>query len=83
MTEAELVELDFEVITVSNIESQNGYDYYFYQKELCADLVLYSTDSRDVKDNNWTLTCWEIPAIKIRDVMHYKEFAEILKTIVC
>jgi len=83
MTEADLVELGFEVITVTNKESQNGYDYYFYQKELCADLVLYSTDSIDVKDNNWTLTCWEVPAIKIRDVAHYKEFVEILKTIVC
>lgn len=83
MTEADLVELGFEVITVTDKESQNGYDYYFYQKELCADLVLYSTDSIEIEDNNWLLTCWEVPAIKIRDVTHYKEFVEILKTIVC
>jgi len=83
MTEAELIELDFEISIIENKESQNGYDYYFYKKEICDDLVLYSTDSIDVKDNNWTLTCFGIPSIRIRTMEHYLQFVEVLKNVIC
>ena len=83
MTEAELIELDFEISIIENKESQNGYDYYYYQKELCDDLVLYSTDSTDVKDNNWTLKSYELPSVRIRTMEHYLQFVEVLKNIIC
>jgi hypothetical protein len=83
MTEAELIELDFEISIIENKESQNGYDYYYYHKELCDDLVLYSTDSTDVKDNNWTLKCYEIPSIRIKTMEHYLQFVEVLKNVIC
>lgn len=83
MTEAELVEVGFEVVLVEDIESQNGYDYYYYHKELCDDLVLYSIDSVDVEDNNWTLKCYEIPSLRINTIEHYLNFVEVLKNIIC
>lgn len=83
MTEAELVEVGFKTVLVENIESQNGYDYYYYHKELCDDLVLYSIDSIDVKDNNWTLKCYEVPSLRINTTEHYLNFVEVLKNIIC
>jgi hypothetical protein len=83
MTEENLIELGFEKINVYNVESQNGYDYYYYQKELCPDVVLHSTDNLDVKDNNWELLCWDIPAIKIVTTQTYMEFVEVLNNIIC
>ena len=83
MTEAELVELGFTVMTITNKESQNGYDYYLYQKDLCDDIVLYSEDSIDIKDNDWTLKCFGIPSIRIKTMDHYLNFVDVLKNIVC
>jgi hypothetical protein len=83
MTEEDLIDLGFEQVTISNAESDNGYDYYFYQKELCENVVLHSTDSIDVRNNNWSLLCYEIPAIKIETKEHYEQFLEILNTIMC
>jgi hypothetical protein len=83
MTEEELVELGFEKISVLDEESQNGYDYYYYQKELCENVVLHSVDSAEVKDNDWYLRCWDIPAIRIHSKLHYAEFLEVLNNIIC
>lgn len=83
MTEQELIDLGFDKFEVLNEESQNGYDYYFYQKELCDNIVLYSTDSLEVKNDNWTLSCWDIPAIKINLKVHYDHFLEVLNNIIC
>jgi hypothetical protein len=83
MTEAELVELGFSVMTITNKESQNGYDYYFYQKDLCDDLVLYSEDSIDIKDNDWALKCFGIPSIRIKTMDHYLNFIDVLNNIIC
>lgn len=83
MTEEELIDLGFDQVHVSDAESQNGYDYYFYQKEICGDIVLYSTDSVDVKDNNWLLRCWDVPAIKITTKEQYMQFVELINNITC
>lgn len=83
MTEEDLIDLGFEKVDITNSDSQNGYDYYFYQKELCDNVVLHSTDNIDVENNEWELMCWEIPAIKIKTKEHYLHFAEILSVIVC
>jgi hypothetical protein len=83
MTEQELIELGFEKVSVTDDESQNGYDYYYYHKELCDNVVLYSVDSKEVKDNDWYLRCWEIPAIRIHSTLHYADFLEVLNNITC
>ena len=55
MTEQEIIELGFEKVDILHNESQNGYNYYFYQKELCDEIVLHSTDSIDVKNDSWEI----------------------------
>jgi hypothetical protein len=83
MTEEDLIELGFEKVLIQDDESQNGYDYYYYNKELCDNIVLYSTDSIDVKDNDWTIKCWDIPAIRINTKEHYFQFLEVISNITC
>ena len=83
MTEQELIELGFEKVSITDDESQNGYDYHYYHKEVCDDIVLHSVDSTEVKDNDWYLRCWEIPAIRIHSKSHYTEFLEVLSNITC
>ena len=83
MTEEELIDLGFQQVFVPDTDSQNGYDYYFYQKELCDNLVLHSTDSIDVENNKWFLECHDIPAIKIERKDHFIHFLEIMDLITC
>jgi len=83
MTEQELINLGFERVDVLDDESQNGYDYYYYSRQYCDDITLYSTDSVDVKDNVWKLSCYEIPAIQIVDKLHLEQFIDILDNIIC
>ncbi len=40
MTEQELMDLDFEVIMVYDEKSNNGYDYYYFRKELIEDFTI-------------------------------------------
>jgi hypothetical protein len=83
MTEQELIELGFDKVCITDNESQNGFDYYYYQKELCENVVLHSVDSTEVKNDNWYLRCWDIPAIKIHSKLHYSEFINVLNNIIC
>ena len=83
MTEEELIDLGFEKISITDDESQNGYDYYYYQKEMCSGVVLHSSDSIDTKGDNWTLKCFEIPAISISTKDHYDQFLEVMNNIIC
>lgn len=83
MTEKELIDLGFDRVDILDDESQNGYDYYYYQKELCSGVVLHSTDNIDVKDDKWVLNSFEIPALNIIDKEHYNQFLEIMGNITC
>jgi hypothetical protein len=83
MTEQELIDLGFERVDILDEESQNGHDYYYYQKELCDQIVLHSTDSTDAEDDYWELNCFEIPAISIRSKEHFMQFLEIMDLITC
>jgi len=83
MSEQELVDLGFEKVEITDDDSQNGYDYYYYQKEMCSGLVLHSTDNVDVKDNQWILKSFEIPAVEIKSKDHYLQFLEVMKNIIC
>lgn len=83
MTEEELIDLGFEQVHIADAESQNGYDYYFYQKEVCDNIVLYTTDSIDTTDNDWSVKCWDIPAIRIQSKEHYMQFLEAVNNIIC
>jgi len=83
MTENDLIELGFKKVDVLDKESQNGYDYYFYEKELCNSLGLYTTDSTDVINDEWIISCFEIPAIRIKSKDHFMQFLDVMDLITC
>jgi hypothetical protein len=83
MTEEWLIQEGFEKITVPHAESDNGYDYYYYSKELCNDLDLYTIDNVDVVDDNWEIKCWEIPTLVIRKIEHYQQLRELISILIC
>ena len=53
MTEKELIEFGFKKEIITDSESQNGYDYYYYTLEVIQDLVLVSSESDEVEDDEW------------------------------
>jgi len=56
MTEHDLTELGFNKVEVKDLESQNGYDYFYYTLEVFNNLTLCSVDSDMVSDDNWYVT---------------------------
>ena len=53
MTENALTNLGFNKVEVNDLESQNGYDYFYYTLEIFENLTLCSVDSDRVQDGNW------------------------------
>ena len=61
MTEHDLTILEFNKVEIKDLESQNGYDYYYYTFEVFEGLTLCSVDSDRVSDDNWYVTNLEWP----------------------
>ena len=53
MTENDLTNLGFNKVEVNDLESQNGYDYFYYTLEIFDNLTLCSVDSDRVENDNW------------------------------
>ena len=53
MTEKELIEFGFKKEIITDSESQNGYDYHYYTLEIIQDLVLVSSESDEIEDDEW------------------------------
>lgn len=53
MTEKELIEFGFKKEIITDSESQNGYDYYYYTLEVIQDIVLVSSESDEIEDDEW------------------------------
>jgi len=53
MTEKELIEFGFKKEIIPDSESQNGYDYHYYTLEVIQDIVLVSSESDEVEDDEW------------------------------
>ena len=62
MTENDLKELNFNKIVVTTEESDNEKEYYYYELIITEGLHLVSTDSDEVKDNEWTVKNFDWPA---------------------
>ncbi len=61
MTEHDLTILGFNKVEVKDLESQNGYDYFYYTLEVFNNLTLCSVDSDMVSDDNWYVINLEWP----------------------
>ena len=53
MTEKDLLAFGFNKEIIPDSESQNGYDYYYYTLEVIQDLVLVSSESDEVENDEW------------------------------
>ena len=53
MTENELTDLGFNKVEVNDLESQNGYDYYYYTLDIFNNLTLISVDNDRVENEDW------------------------------
>ena len=53
MTEKELIKFGFKKEIITDSESQNGYDYYYYTLEVIQDIVLVSSESDEIEDDEW------------------------------
>jgi hypothetical protein len=82
MTENELIKHGFKKEISSDLESNNGYDYYYYILELCEGVCLVSTESDLVKDDNWGVICYEIPALKIETEENLINFLEVMEKLI-
>lgn len=53
MTEKDLLAFGFKKEIITDSESQNGYDYYYYTLEIIQDIVLVSSESDEIEDDEW------------------------------
>jgi hypothetical protein len=61
MTENDLTNLGFNKIEIKDLDSQNGYDYFYYVLDVFDNLTLCSVDSDVVEDDNWYVTNLDWP----------------------
>ena len=80
MTEEDLIELGFEKETITDDESQNGYDYYYYTLEVIQDLVLVSSESDEVEDSRWIIYMGD-PDCEVHDKKLLKELINVFSKI--
>ena len=64
MTEQDLIDLGFTKTIVTDEESNNGYDYYYYSLYLMEGLSLDSNDSDHTTTHTWEVHNYEWPTVK-------------------
>jgi hypothetical protein len=77
MTEQELINLGFDRVEVSDSESQNGYDYYYYVLDLLPGLSLISSGNDESQDG-WCVYNFDWingDEITKDSILHLKEVA--------
>ncbi len=78
MTEQELMDLDFEKVMVYDEESDNGYDYYYFRKQIGVSLYL-SADHLNI-EKQLRVNIDDLGLI-IRDINLLKELINVFSKI--
>ena len=78
MTEQELMNLDFEKVMVYDEESDNGYDYYYFRKQVGGSLYLAADNLNKERE-----LCVNIDdlGLVIRDINLLKELINVFSKI--
>ena len=78
MTEQELMDLDFEKVMVYDEESDNGYDYYYFRKQVGGSLYLAADNLNKERE-----LCVNIDdlGLVIRDINLVKELIDVFSKI--
>ena len=64
MTEQDLIDLGFTKTIVTDEESNNGYDYYYYSLDLMEGLSLNSNDSDHTTTHGWEVHNYDWSTVK-------------------
>ena len=64
MTEQELIDLGFTKTIITDEESNNGYDYYYYSLDLMEGLSLNSNDSDHTTTHGWEVHNYDWSTVK-------------------
>lgn len=78
MTEQELMNLDFEKVMVYDEESDNGYDYYYFRKQVGGSMFL-AADTIN-KEGELRVNI-DDPGLVIRDINLVKELINVFSKI--
>ena len=82
MTEQDLIDLGFNKIIITDEESNNGYDYYYYSLYLMEGLELDSTDSDHSTTHTWEVRNYEwstVKSISKESIILLKQMAQDLQ----
>ena len=74
MKETDLIKLGFLRKDVLHEESQNGFDYHFYHKNLNG----ISLHSDCFNEDEWYVESWDIESLLIKDLETYESFEKII-----
>ena len=78
MTEQELMNLDFEKVMVYDEESDNGYDYYYFRKQIGGSLYLAADNFNKEKQLRVNI---DDLGLVIRDINLLKELINVFSKI--
>lgn len=77
MTENDLTNLGFNKVEIKDLDSQNGYDYFYYVLDVFNNLTLCSVDSDCVEDGNWYVTNLDWPEhFKLQNPQEVQSFLQ-------
>ena len=78
MTEQDLMNLDFEKVMVYDEESDNGYDYYYFRKQVGGSIFLAADNLN--KEGELRVNI-DDPGLVIRDINLVKELINVFSKI--
>ena len=75
MTENDLTNLGFNKVEVNDLESQNGYDYYYHTLDIFNNLTLISVDNDRAENGDWYVYNLDWPdQFRLQTVDQVQEF---------
>mgnify|MGYP003627191629 CR=1 FL=1 len=80
MIEQDLIDLGFKREDILDVESNNGYDYYYYFLKITEGLTLLSHGNDEITNSKeeWYVYNFDWPDVKINDVNHVTQLKEIV-----
>jgi hypothetical protein len=79
MKEQDLIDAGFTRRDVSKEESGNDKDFHYYVLDVVDGITLVSDSTEEIDGDNWTVDCFEVDKILIKDVESLTNFLETLK----
>lgn len=83
MTQKTLKKLGFIKVKAKDVDTNNGYDYYYYTLDLAQGLSLASTESDEtLSRKGWKVISWDIPDLEITSKKQLKAFIKVCKSVI-